>query len=468
MQAAHRADPRAGLPPIWPTSLRASVRRAAAGRSLVVLDDDPTGTQTVRDVPVLIDPSSDDLVRLFEAKAPVVFVLTNSRSLPEAKAAELANTLGRRIARAAGRTGRPISVVSRTDSTLRGHFPAEVDPLLDALGWSDAPILLMPYLGDAGRITIDDTHFIVRDGEAIPVAQTEYANDPAFPYTDSNLRQWVAARPGTAGRPIASLPLALIRRGGPSAVEDVLRSLEPRTVCIANAADDRDAEVVAAATLALEASGAPILARSAAGYVRARAGQARSPNLSAKQLPLGDGPGLIVVGSHVPATTRQLQRLLGDPPLEVELVDIPASQAADPASAPRIRRRAAERIGQLLQAGVTPVVATSRERLETEPGDPSGMAQAARIAATLMGAIRSLPLRPGWVLSKGGITSSDVATVALGARSALVLGQLLPGVPVWRVEGGRYPGLVLVVFPGNVGDDGSLRSAVTALARASP
>ena len=465
MPATNRADPRLGLPPVWPVSLRAKIRQAGARRTLVVLDDDPTGTQTVRDVPVLIDPSVDDFVRLFEAGTPVAFVLTNSRSLPEDRAAALARSLGRRIARAGKRTGRPISVVSRSDSTLRGHFPAEVDPLLEVLGWPDAPVLLMPYLGDAGRITIDDTHFVVRDGEAAPVAETEYARDPAFAYADSNLRRWVAARPGTAGRPVASVPLALIRGGGPAAVEAALGALEPRTVCIANAAEDRDAEVVAAATLALETSGTPILARTAAGYVRARTGQARAANLSPAHLPLGDGPGLIVVGSHVPATTRQLQRLLADPPIELELVDIPAAQAADPAAGPPIRRRAAERVAELMRSGVTPVVATSRERLETPPDDPSGVAQAARIARTLMGAVRALPLHPAWVLAKGGITSSDVATVALGTRSALVLGQLLPGVPVWRLDGGRYPGVVLVVFPGNVGDDGSLRSAVTALAR---
>jgi uncharacterized protein YgbK (DUF1537 family) len=465
MPATKRADPRVGLPPVWPASLRARIRRAAAGRSLVVLDDDPTGTQTVRDVPVLIDPSVDEFVRSFVAGTPVTFVLTNSRSLPAGRAATLARTLGRRIARAAKRTGRPISVVSRSDSTLRGHFPAEVDPLLEALGWPDAPVLLMPYLGDAGRITIDDTHYVVREGEAVPVAETEYATDSAFAYADSNLRRWVAARPGTAGRAVASLPLELIRGGGPAGVEAALSALEPRSVCIVNAAEDRDAEVVAAATLALETSGTPILVRSAAGFLRARAGQARAADLSPAELPLGEGPGLIVVGSHVPATTRQLQRLLADPPLELELVDIPAAQAADPAAGPRIRRRAAERVGELLHAGVTPVVATSRERLEAPAGDPSGVVQAARISRTLIGAVRSLPRQPAWVLAKGGITSSDVATVALGTRSALVLGQLLPGVPVWRVDGGRYPGVVLVVFPGNVGDDGSLRAAVTVLAR---
>jgi uncharacterized protein YgbK (DUF1537 family) len=113
---------------------------------------------------------------------------------------------------------------------------------------------------------------------------------------------------------------------------------------------------------------------------------------------------------------------------------------------------------------VTPVVATGRTRLEAPPDDPSGLRLAAQVSRTLIGTVRDLPLRPAWIIAKGGITSSDVATRALEARSATVLGQLLPGVPVWRVDGGRYPGIALVVFPGNVGDEDGLRRAVALLA----
>jgi len=457
------ADPRHGLPPVWAESPLPGIRAAAGERTVLVLDDDPTGTQTVRDVPVLIDPSVEALAALLVTRVPVVFVLTNARSLPPDRAAALGRRLGRRIATASRRAAHPVSVVSRSDSTLRGHFPVEVDALADGLGRPDAAVLLMPFLAEAGRITIDDVHYLVRDGVPVPVAETEYARDPAFGYAESDLKAWVAARVGEPGRPIASLPLGLIRASGPGTVASVLAALEPRAVCIANATDDRDAEVVAAAMVEVERAGRPIIARTAAGYVRARAGQARHPDLTPAELPVGPGPGLVVVGSHVPMTTRQLARLLADPPVPLEPVELTAHLAADPLAGPRLRRGAARTIGDLLARGVTPVVATGRERLDAGPDDAFGLGLAARISRTLVGSVGRLPVRPAWIVAKGGITSADVATCALGARSATVLGQLLPGVPVWRVDGGRHPGIVLVVFPGNVGDEDALRAVVASL-----
>jgi uncharacterized protein YgbK (DUF1537 family) len=460
-------DPRAGIPAPWPASLLARIRRRGRSRTIVVLDDDPTGTQTVRGVPVLIEPTADQLQALLVAGTPLAFILTNSRSLPETRAARLAARLGGAIRRASLATARPVSLVSRSDSTLRGHFPAEVDALARAAGIPEAPILLMPFLAEAGRITVGDVHYVVRDDTPIPVAETEYARDPAFAYRESDLRRWVAARlPAGDDRPITSLPLERIRTGGPDAVAAALRDLPPRAVCVANAADGRDAEVVVAAMVEVEAE-RPIVARTAAGYVRARAGQAAVPDLAPAALAVGAGAGLVVVGSHVPMTTRQLERLLADPPLPVEVVELPAGAALDPATARRARAKAAARTTALIEAGVTPVLATTRERLEPPPDDPTGLVLAGRISRMLVGAVSGLERRPAWILAKGGITSSDVATIGLGARSATVLGQLLPGVPVWRVAppGWRRP-ILFVVFPGNVGDADALRVAVAKLAEA--
>jgi uncharacterized protein YgbK (DUF1537 family) len=66
--------------------------------------------------------------------------------------------------------------------------------------------------------------------------------------------------------------------------------------------------------------------------------------------------------------------------------------------------------------------------------------------------VRQLERRPRYLLAKGGITSSDIATRGLGIRRALVLGQILPGVPVWQSgPESRFPGMPYIVFPGNVG-----------------
>jgi uncharacterized protein YgbK (DUF1537 family) len=353
--------------------------------------------------------------------------------------------------------------VSRSDSTLRGHFPAEVDALAQASGLEDAPVLFMPYLGEAGRVTVDDVHYLVRDGMAIPVAETEFARDPAFPYGESNLREWLAARLGDDARPIASLPLDTIRTGGPDAVADVIRDAPPRAVLIGNAADDRDAEVIAAAVAAVEPD-RPILARTAAGYLRARAGQARPPVLEPGELHRRAGPGLVVVGSHVPTTTRQLAALLADPPAPIEHIEIDVRLAAEPRRGRRLARLATERARAALDRGVIPVVATSREVIAAPDDDPTGLRLAGRISRVLARVVRDLEPRSAWIVAKGGITSSDVASVGLGARAATVVGPLLPGVPVWRVPRPGGGDVLLVVFPGNVGDDDALRAVVATLA----
>jgi uncharacterized protein YgbK (DUF1537 family) len=462
-------DPRAGLPPVWPRPLAATIRRRGRARTVFVLDDDPTGTQTVRRIPVLIDPSAEELAHTLRRSVPLAFILTNSRSLPADRAVALAQRLGSRIARASKATGRGIELISRSDSTLRGHFPAEVDAIAGAVGLEEAPILLMPYLGDAGRITIGDVHYVVRDDVPVPVAETEYARDPAFAYRESNLRDWAAARLfDQPARPVVSVALDVIRAHGPDAVRAELAALPPRAICVVNAADDRDAEVVAAAVVELERSGRPIVARTAAGYVRARAGQARQPDLRSVDLPVPSGPGLVVVGSHVPMTTRQLQRLINSPPLPLELVEIDAATAGEPRRARRTVEAARTKVGALLEAGVTPVVATSRGLVQPSGSDPTGLQVAEQVSSMLIAAVAEPRVRPAWIVAKGGITSSDVATRALQMKSALVLGQLLPGVPVWRVRPRTSRrGMLLVVFPGNVGDEDALRRAVATLAVAS-
>jgi uncharacterized protein YgbK (DUF1537 family) len=89
-----------------------------------------------------------------------------------------------------------------------------------------------------------------------------------------------------------------------------------------------------------------------------------------------------------------------------------------------------------------------------------------RISGSLVAIIRSLTTRPRYLLAKGGITASDLATQALQVRRAIVLGQLMPGVPIWRLGSeSRFPHLPYIVFPGNVGVSQALATAVTQLSK---
>ena len=126
--------------------------------------------------------------------------------------------------------------------------------------------------------------------------------------------------------------------------------------------------------------------------------------------------------------------------------------------------RAVRAVGQHLKNGEDTVVFTSR-KVVTAAGDEENLTIGQRVSDSLIRIVRGLTCQPRYLVAKGGITSSDVATNALGIRRAMVLGQLLPGVPVWQLgDEARYPGMAYIVFPGNVGDDRALATLQERLA----
>ena len=458
------------LPPPWPDEgLRANIRRSvlASDVSLVVIDDDPTGTQTVFNVPVLTTWDAQTLGQELAKGTPVFYILTNSRARATAEAIALAGELGRNLAHASRATGRRLSLASRSDSTLRGHFPEEVDALCEAMELRPDGVLLVPYFREGGRFTISDVHYVLEGQRLTPAAQTEFAKDPAFGYSHSDLRRWVEEKTGKRWRAqdVASVSLDLLRLQGPEAVTQMLCSLEGGRPAIVNAASDRDLEVLVWAILKAEAQGKRFVARCAASYVKVRGGIPDRRLLTAREV-LGEGAaagaGLVLVGSYVPRTTRQLQHLLQMPGWKG--VKLEAAELLDAGQQSAALSRARRALDELLSAGCNAVVFTSRE-----PVTGSTRQQALEIGRQISGAVvdlvRTLPARPRFLVAKGGITSSDVATGGLGVRRANVMGQIAPGVPVWRLgEESRYPGMAYVVFPGNVGTDDTLAEIAQALA----
>ena len=96
-----------------------------AGRRLVILDDDPTGTQTIADLPVLTSWSVADLQWALQQPKTGFFVLTNMRSLSADDAAELNRQVVDSLHQAATAEQVSYVIASRSDSTLRGYFPLE-------------------------------------------------------------------------------------------------------------------------------------------------------------------------------------------------------------------------------------------------------------------------------------------------------------------------------------------------------
>lgn len=450
------------LPQPWPESLLPAIQHqiATSNRSLIVLDDDPTGTQTVYNLPVLTEWTVDALQAELALGTPTFYLLTNSRSLPLPEAQALNAAIGRNLLAAAQATGRDFAVVSRSDSTLRGHYPGETDALAAALGQQIDATLIIPFFLEGGRFTINDVHYVAEGDQLIPAAETPFARDAAFGYRNSDLRAWVEEKTGgrVAAATVASITIEDVRQGGPDAVAQKLLGLPAGSVCIVNCAGTRDMEVFVSGLLLAEAAGRHFLYRTAATFVQVRAGLAPRAPLTAEELNLpATGGGLVVVGSYVPKSTAQLNALLAQPDLTP--VEVKVDALLDSAQQTQEMDRTIAETTAALQAGQDVVIYTSR-RLVTGGDAVSSLAIGQRVSASLVAIVQGLGVRPRYLIAKGGITSSDLATQALGVKRALVRGQILPGIPLWEVgEESRYPGLIYVVFPGNVGGDDALVQA---------
>lgn len=447
-------------------------RNAAAGTRLVVLDDDPTGGQTVHDIPVVTVAGSPEEVAAAAAEPhPAMFVLTNSRAMYADQAAALAGALTSAILSRTTR-GMDVRLVSRSDSTLRGHFPAETN----AMGMAAARaggrfdgLLLCPAFPEAGRFTIGDVQWVRQGGELIPAADTDYALDPSFGYTEATLPQWVAARTGRNPSEVGSISLADLRQGDVGLVTAKLQAVTGGRVIVANAADATDLEVLCLALQRAEATGTRLLYRTGPSFVRVRAGiPLRAPLTAADIWPDGqpDEPGLIVVGSHVPLTSRQLTAALDRHRLGyVELDAGELARGGDSAAAEAAR--GARELCAELASGDT-VLATSRTPVDGAVGLGS-LDVSRRIAAAVSRTVAATltersgrPLR--YLVAKGGITSAEVATAALGMHRARIAGQLGTGqISVWLPDDGLLPHTPYVVFPGNVGGDSTLADILDTL-----
>jgi uncharacterized protein YgbK (DUF1537 family) len=418
---------------------------------LVVLDDDPTGTQAVAGVPVILACKPAVIAATAATSSTAIHLLTNSRAYPPEQAHEL-------VREAAAATvevlARPRFAL-RGDSTLRAHLLEEYLALCDvAYSSRTPPLLLVPALPAAGRITVGGVHYLVRDGRRVPLHETEYARDPGFVYRDARLLQWAEDRSAgffqrASGR---ELYLERVRSGGPRVIADALLELADAgraAVCVPDAESLDDLAVIAEGLGLAEGAGAEIVVRSAPTFVGVASGALATERARAP----APGAGVLVAcGSYVPSTTRQLKKLIDAYPRSLVEVDVVALVSGGRKA--EIDRAAGEAARLLARDGLA-VVATQRER-------PPGMrdfASGQRVATGLAEVVGRIEPQPGVVLAKGGITSAVTAKHGLGAQTGVVVGPLLDGVALWHLDisGEKMP---FVVFPGNVGDERTLLEVV--------
>lgn len=410
----------------------------------VVLDDDPTGTQSAAGVRVLLVSDADLLTEALRQEDSV-YVQTNSRAIDEEAAVRLVSRVKRDAEEAARRLGEEVQFVLRGDSTLRGHVFAETEVFLG----DGAAMLFVPAFPAGGRTTVDGVH-LVRLGETVVAAHdTEYAADPVFPFRSGVLTEYVREKSERVPVPV---PLSVVR-GDVSALADAFAAAPAGSVLLPDALTDDDIRLIAAGARAAQDRGARIVVRSAAPLAAALAG-VQSSGLLARPLVAEAQTTLLAVGSHTGGATAQLAAVRegwGEP----AVIDT-AAAFADPVAAGHAAAAEAR-----LHLEDRPLTVVTSERVRA--AEDNTLAHGEKVMTALTTAVRDLLPRVEVVVSKGGITSAEVARTGIGATSAYVVGQVLPGVSVWRMLAHDGREITYVVVPGNVGGPDTLTEVLSAV-----
>lgn len=409
---------------------------------IIVLDDDPTGSQTVHSCLLLLRWDVDMLRAGLRDSSPLLFILTNTRAHPPTVAAQITQEVCENLkAAVVAENLQNYLVISRSDSTLRGHYPLETDIIAQVLSPFDAHFLVPAFL-EGGRITQESIHYVLAEGKRIPVHQTEFAQDPVFGFRYSYLPDYVAEK--TQGR----IPSSNVERFlEPEGIQDRLLQLQNNQCAVVDAQSQTDLDRFASQILQATAQGKRFLFRSAASLLTALAQLPPQPVPGEQigQYRRSQQPGIFIVGSYVQKTTQQLTHLLQQPKVVGIEVDVTQFRAD-------LCSKIVQQVQTAYAQGQTPVVFTSRQPqllIDAEAQLQFGQA----ISDLLATVVRNLP-EVGYLVSKGGITSNAILTKGLELSQVRLLGQVLPGCCVVQTapDDPQLPDLPVVLCPGNVGE----------------
>lgn len=443
--------------------------RESFHKKIVVLDDDPTGTQTVHGVYVYTDWEPSTLQQAFKAEEPMFFILTNSRSFSVEYTKAVHAEIALRIAQAAKETNQEFIILSRGDSTLRGHYPLETQRMKDTLeevtGSTIHGEIICPFFPEGGRFTMNDVHYVKEGLWLTPAGDTEFSKDKSFPYTSSHLGAYVEEKSNGAYLQTDCITISLesLRSLDLDSITKQLLNAANFAKIIVNAVDYIDLKIFCIAWLRAMKAGKQYLARCAAALPKILGNISDKPLLTKEDFAsenVSHG-GIIIIGSHVKKTTEQLDALMhASTPVTFLEFDV-NSYFTEHGLEEEVKRILTE-AEALIRSNQTVAVYTSRTLMMPPSEDKDKILEASvHISASLTQIVAGLHLKPRFIIAKGGITSSDVATKGLGIQKALVIGQIKKGIPVWLSgEESKFPHTPYIIFPGNVGEVNTLSEIV--------
>jgi len=440
-------------------------------KKLVVLDDDPTGVQTVHDVSVYTDWEEESIRNGFEEKEAMFFILTNSRSFSVEETTKVHQDIAARVAKVARELGQDFMIISRGDSTLRGHYPLETQLLADGLTKNEGVVIdgeiICPFFPEGGRYTMDNIHYVKEQDNLVPAGMTEFARDKTFGYKCSDLTEYVEEK--TEGKyhkeDCITISLDELNALDVQGIKDKLMSAQNMAKIIVNAVSYADLKVFCAALVLAMKAGKHYMARTAAAFTKVMGRISDQPLLGRAQLE-GDtkNGGIVLIGSHVKKTTDQLN-CLKELDGQADFMEFQVNTVFEENGLEKEVERTVKAAEEKILSGRTVVIYTSRQLLAPENMTPEEKLHiSVKISNAVTSIIGKLSVKPKFIIAKGGITSSDVGTKALRVKKARVMGQVKKGIPVWMTgEESKFPGMPYIIFPGNVGEVSTLKEIVEEL-----
>ncbi len=440
-------------------------------KKIIVLDDDPTGVQTVHDIYVYTNWDKDSIRSGFLDENKMFFILTNSRGLTEEETGKLHKEIAENVCAVSKELNQEFILVSRGDSTLRGHYPLETKVLKETLEENsqikvDGEIIC-PFFQEGGRYTLNDVHYVAEGETLVPAGNTEFAKDRTFGYASSNLAEWVEEKSKGEFRreDVISISLEELRTLDYNTTVSKLNQTEGFQKVVVNAISYEDIKAFVVSLIRSMNQGKNFMFRTAAALTKILGGVSDKEVLTSEELKNTENRngGIIIVGSHVNKTTRQLEQLKSNK--KIKFIEFNVHLVVDDNKFRDEQQRVIKEAEESIAEGTTVTVYTRRERFDLNTGNrEDDLKLSVKISDAVTSIITSLTIRPNFIIAKGGITSSDVGTKGLSVKKALVLGQILPGIPVWLTGAeSKFPDMPYVIFPGNVGSDTALFDAVNKL-----
>ena len=390
---------------------------------IVVLDDDPTGIQTVHGCLLVTEWNKEQIREAFRHEQPFFYILTNTRAKTRKETEDIIRSAMETVLCVNKEFGYKLIFISRSDSCLRGHFPLETDIMRKVLTengiavWNKIPFA--PVFIEAGRLTIDGIHYMKDGDRLIPVSETEFANDNVFAYKTSVLYDYIKEKGGTPDEYI------IVNA----------KSYDELTHFTDNLLEE------------VKYFDGAVVIRSSSSLPKAISSIKDIPLLGRDILAGREGVGCFIVGSHVKKTTSQLNQLLDCN--GTSGIELPIDRILDEPE--ELLNEVRDTILKLSDSGLTPVIFTARKEVRID--DTDKRQQLGQIVSDfLVSIVEHLPYSPTYLVAKGGITSHDILTKGLHVKTATVMGQIVSSVPCIMTD--KFP---YIIFPGNVGNENSLK-----------